>query len=82
MKIEQIALSVFDVAQAGYNIYIATAKAMDSIEIEDKTGVSKRAWVLAYIKGAFEEVANNWAYWSELLIKFINSIKQIYNILK
>lgn len=55
---------------------------MDSIEIEDKPGMSKRAWVLAFIKGTYKEVADNWEYWSELLIKFINSIKTIYNLVK
>lgn len=81
-NIEKIALNVFDIAQAGYDIYIATAKAMDSMELGDKNGASKREWVLAFIKGSFKEVANNWEYWSELLIKFINSIKQIYNLVK
>ena len=82
-KIESIALNIFDVAQTGYEIYIAASKAMDSIEEKSGlSGKSKLDWVLSFIKGSFEEVANNWQYWSELLIKFINSIKAIYNIVK
>ena len=83
MKIETVAINVLDAAKLGYDIYLATSKAMDSIE--EKSGLigkSKLDWVLAFIKGTIEEVANNWQYWSELLIRFISSIKTIYNIVK
>lgn len=83
MKIETVAVNAIQGLQTGYEIYVATAKAMDAIE--EKAGLSGRSkldWVLAYIKGSIDEVAKNWQYWVELLIKFINSIKAIYNILK
>lgn len=32
-KIESIALNIFDAAQTGYEIYISTARAMDSLRI-------------------------------------------------
>jgi hypothetical protein len=83
VKIEDVAVNAINGIQAGYEIYKATAAAMDAIEDDiDKDGKSKLAWVLAYIKGTIEEVAENWSYWSELLIKFINSIKFLYNIVK
>lgn len=83
MKIETVAINVLDAAAAGYEIYLATSKAMDSIEEKSGlSGKSKLDWVLAFIKGTIEEVANNWQYWSELLIRFISSIKTIYNIVK
>jgi len=81
-KIEQIALNIFDVAQTGYEIYMSTARAMDSLESSGMSGKSKLESVLSMIKGMFVEVYENWAYWSELLIKFINSIKTIYNLVK
>ena len=81
-KIEQIALNIFDVAQTGYEIYISTARAMDSLENSGMNGKSKLESVLSMIKGMFVEVYENWAYWSELLIKFIDGIKKIYNIVK
>ena len=82
MKIEQIAINAIDAAASGYDIYIATAKAMDSIQgrMENRGPKYKRDWVLAYIKSTIEEVAENWQVWSELLIRFISSIKTIYNI--
>ena len=81
VKIEQVAENAITGIQAGYEIYKATAAAMDSIEEDaNMSGKSKLDWVLAYIKGTFEEVAENWVYWSELLIKFINSIKTLYNL--
>ena len=56
---------------------------MDSIEEKaNLSGKSKLEWVLAFIKGSIDEVATNWDYWSTLLIKFISSIKTIYNIVK
>lgn len=81
-KIEQIALNIFDVAQTGYEIYISTARAMDSLENSGMSGKAKLESVLSMIKGMFVEVYENWAYWSELLIKFIDGIKKIYNIVK
>lgn len=83
MKIETVAVNALDAAKTGYEIYLATSKAMDSIE--EKSGLSGRSkldWVLAFIKGSIDEVANNWSYWSTLLIKFISSIKGIYNLVK
>ena len=84
MKIEQIAINAIDAAASGYDIYIATAKAMDAIQerAENRGPKYKRDWVLAYIKSTIEEVANNWQVWSELLIRFISSIKTIYNIVR
>lgn len=83
MKIEQVAINAIDAAASGYDIYIATAKAMDAIQANaDLDGKSKRDWVLAYIKSTIKEVYNNWSYWSELLIRFISSIKTIYNIVR
>ena len=81
-KIEQIALNIFDVAQTGYDIYMSTARAMDSLENSGMSGKSKLESVLSMINGMFIEVYENWAYWSELLIKFISSIKGIYNLVK
>lgn len=74
MKIEQIAINAID----------ATAKAMDAIQerSENRDPKYKRDWVLAYIKSTIEEVAENWQVWSELLIRFISSIKTIYNIVR
>lgn len=46
------------------------------------SGKSKLESVLSMIKGMFIEVYKNWSYWSELLIKFISSIKGIYNLVK
>ena len=83
MKIETVAVNAIQGLKTGYEIYLAAAKAMDSIE--EKAGLSGRSkleWVLAFIKGSIEEVATNWDYWSTLLIKFISSIKTIYNIVK
>lgn len=83
MKIETVAINAIQGLQTGYEIYLATAKAMDSIEEKSGlSGKSKLDWVLAFIKGSIDEVASNWQYWSELLIKFISSIKTIYNIVK
>lgn len=84
MTIEKVALNIIDVATSGYDIYIATAKAMDSIEIRanDRDGKYKRDWVLAYIKSTIKEVAENWQIWSELLIRFISRAKTFYNIVK
>ena len=84
MKIEQIAINAIDAAASGYDIYIATAKAMDAIQgrMENRDPKYKRDWVLAYIKSTIEEVAENWQLWSELLIRFISSIKTIYNIVR
>ena len=83
MKIETVAINAIQGLQTGYEIYLATAKAMDSIEEKSGlSGKSKLDWVLAFIKGSIDEVATNWQYWSELLIKFISSIKTIYNIVK
>ena len=84
MKIEQIAINAIDAAASGYDIYIATAKAMDAIQerSENRDPKYKRDWVLAYIKSTIEEVAENWQLWSELLIRFISSIKTIYNIVR
>lgn len=84
MKIEQVAINAIDAAASGYDIYIATAKAMDSIQerAENRDPKYKRDWVLAYIKSTIEEVAENWQVWSELLIRFISSIKTIYNIVR
>ena len=83
MNIEKTAINALDAAAAGYEVYIATAKAMDVIQANaNLDGKSKRDWVLAYIKGTIHEVYNNWSYWSELLIRFISSIKTIYNILR
>ncbi len=84
MKIEQIAINAIDAAASGYDIYIATAKAMDAIQgrMENRDPKYKRDWVLAYIKSTIEEVAENWQVWSELLIRFISSIKTIYNIVR
>lgn len=81
-NIEKIALNIFDVAETGYEIYISTARAMDSLENSGMSGKSKLESVLSMIKGMFVEVYENWAYWSELLIKFIGSIKGIYNLVK
>lgn len=81
-KIESIALNIFDAAQTGYEIYISTARAMDSLENSGMNGKSKLESVLSMIKGMFIEVYENWSYWSELLIKFISSIKSIYNLVK
>ena len=83
MKIETVAVNAIQGLKTGYEIYLAAAKAMDSIE--EKAGLSGRSkldWVLAFIKGSIDEVATNWDYWSTLLIKFISSIKTIYNIVK
>lgn len=83
MKIEQVAINAIDAAASGYEIYLATAKAMDVIQANaNLDGKSKRDWVLAYIKSTIEEVAENWQFWSELLIRFISSIKTIYNIVR
>lgn len=84
MKIEQVAINAIDAAASGYDIYIATAKAMDAIQekAENSDPKYKRDWVLAYIKSTIEEVAENWQVWSELLIRFISSIKTIYNIVR
>ena len=83
MNIEKVAINAIDTAAVGYEIYLATAKAMDVIQANaNLDGKSKRDWVLAYIKGTINEVYTNSSYWSELLIKFINSIKTIYNIVK
>ena len=83
MNIEKAAIQAIDTAAWGYEIYLATAKEMDVIqENANLDGKSKRDWVLAYIKGTIREVYNNWSYWSELLIRFISSIKTIYNIVK
>lgn len=83
MNIEKTAINALDAAAVGYEIYLATAKAMDVIqENANLDGKSKRDWVLAYIKGTIVEVYNNWSYWSELLIRFISSIKTIYNIVR
>ena len=83
MKIETVAINAIQGLQTGYEIYLATAKAMDSIEEKaGLSGKSKLDWVLAFIKGSIDDVAANWQYWSELLIKFIGSIKTIYNIVK
>ena len=84
MKIEQIAINAIDAAASGYDIYIATAKAMDAIQERagNRDPKYKRDWVLAYIKSTIEEVAENWQVWSELLIRFISSIKTIYNIVR
>ncbi|MEG0835778.1 MAG: hypothetical protein RR413_10080 [Christensenellaceae bacterium] len=84
MKIEQVAINAIDAAVSGYDIYIATAKAMDLIQgrMENRDSKYKRDWVLAYIKSTIREVAENWQVWSELLIRFISSIKTIYNIVK
>jgi len=81
MNIEKTAIKALDAAAVGYEIYLATAKAMDVIQANaNLEGKSKRDWVLSYIKGTIHEVYNNWSYWSELLIRFISSIKTIYNI--
>ena len=83
MNIEETAINALDAAAVGYEIYLATAKAMDVIQANaNLDGKSKRDWVLAYIKGTTVEVYNNWSYWSELLIRFISSIKTIYNIVR
>ena len=83
MKIETVAINAIQGVKTGYEIYLAASKAMDSIEEKSGlSGKSKLDWVLSFIKGSFKEVASNWQYWSELLIKFINSIKAIYNIVK
>ena len=83
MKIENVAINALDVAKTGYEIYVSTAKAMDSIEEKaGLSGKSKLDWVLAFINGSIDEVATNWGYGSTLLIKFISSIKTIYNIVK
>lgn len=83
VKIEQVAENAITGIQAGYEIYKATAAAMDSIEEDaNMSGKSKLDWVLAFIKGTIEEVATNWQYWAELLIKFINSVKFLYNLVK
>ncbi|MEG2686807.1 MAG: hypothetical protein RR954_06785 [Christensenellaceae bacterium] len=84
MKIEQVAINAIDAAASGYDIYIATAKAVDSIQerAENREPKYKRDWVLAYIKSTIREVAENWQVWSELLIRFISSIKTIYNIVR
>lgn len=83
MKIETVAINAIQGVQTGYEIYLETSKAMDSIEEKaNLSGKSKLEWVLAFIKGSIEEVATNWDYWSTLLIKFISSIKTIYNIVK
>lgn len=57
---------------------------MDAIQerSENRDPKYKRDWVLAYIKSTIEEVAENWQVWSELLIRFISSIKTIYNIVR
>ncbi|MEG1695586.1 MAG: hypothetical protein RR282_00655 [Acinetobacter sp.] len=84
MRIEQVAINAIDAAASGYDIYIATAKAMDSIQerAENRDPKYKRDWVLVYIKSTIIEVAENWQVWSELLIRFISSIKTIYNIVR
>ena len=83
MKIETVAVNAIQGLKTGYEIYLAAAKAMDSIEEkEGLSGRSKLDWVLAFIKVSIDEVATNWDYWSTLLNKFISSIKTIYNIVK
>lgn len=82
MKIEQIALETIDIARYGYEIYLATARAMDSLEESGMSGKSKLESVLSMIMGMFDEAANNWEYWSNVLIKFIGGIKSFYNALK
>lgn len=86
MNIEKVAASIIDITVAGYKIYLATARAMDSIQARAKEiGIdakSKRDWVLAYIKSTIVEVSENWQIWSELLIRFISSAKTFYNIVR
>lgn len=86
MNIEKVVIGAIDSASTGYEVYIATAKAMDSIQARAKEsgidGKSKRDWVLAYIKSTIVEVAENWQKWSELLIRFISSAKTFYNIVR
>lgn len=82
MNIQQVAIQAIDATVAGYDIYIATAKAMDAIQVEEITGREKLDWVIAFIKSTIVEVAENWQFWSEKLIRFISSIKTIYNIVR
>lgn len=82
MNIQQVAIQVIDATVAGYDIYIATAKAMDAIQVKEITGREKLDWVIAFIKSTIIEVAENWQFWSEKLIRFISSIKTIYNIVR
>ena len=82
MKIETVAINAIQGVKTGYEIYISTARAMDSLENSGMSGKSKLESVLSMIKGMFIEVYENWSYWSELLIKFISSIKGIYNLVK
>ena len=56
---------------------------MDAMEIESGlSGIAKKGIVLDYIHKTIKEVATNWSYWFNLLSKFIDSIKTIYNIVK
>jgi hypothetical protein len=86
MTIEKVAASIIDTTVAGYEIYLATAKAMDSIQARAQKDSldwkQKRDWVLSYIKSTIVEVAENWQTWSELLIRFISSAKTFYNIVR
>lgn len=81
MNIQQVAIQAIDATLAGYDIYIATAKAMDAIQVKEITGREKLDWVISFIKSTIMEVAENWQFWSEKLIRFISSIKTIYNIM-
>ena len=82
MNIQEVAIKAIDATVAGYDIYIATAKAMDAIQVKEITGREKLDWVIAFIKSTIIEVAENWQFWSEKLIRFISSIKTIYNIVR
>lgn len=82
MNIQQVAIQAIDATVTGYDVYIATAKAMDVIQVKEITGREKLDWVIAFIKSTIIEVAENWQFWSEKLIRFISSIKTIYNIVR
>ena len=48
---------------------------MDSLENSGMSGKIKTESVLSMIKRHVYRFIENWSYWSELLIKFISSIK-------
>lgn len=83
MKIQELTFSVIGAARDFFYIYDAVAKHMDAMEIESGlSGIAKKGIVLDYIHKTIKEVATNWSYWFNLLSKFIDSIKTIYNIVK
>ena len=72
---------IIQAIEEGKEIYQTAVNAMDALETvsANKSGADKKDIVLAVIQSFVEEAGQNWSTWADLVSKFIDTIKGLYN---